>query len=127
MPEGSIVTRVYTSDAYLPLHNVPVIYTKTDVNGIQELLSIQTTDTSGLTSPFYIKTPELSQSLTPDKSVQPYELINIFVSYPGYNSAIAENVQIFPDTQTIQGFQLYPVSPSEHTTSETYRESVQNL
>lgn len=127
MPKGSIVTRVYTSDAYLPLRDVPVIYTKTDENGTQELLSIQITDSSGLTAPFYIETPDLSQSLSPNETVRPYELINIFVSYPGYNAITAEGVQIFPDTQTIQGFQLYPVSPAEHTTSETYRETAQNL
>ena len=127
MPKGSIITRVYTSDAYLPLRDVPVIYTKTNENGMQELLSIQITDSSGLTAPFFLDTPERSQSLSPNETARPYELINIFVSPPGYNAVTAEGVQVFPDTQTIQGFQLYPVSPDEHTTSETYRETVQNL
>ena len=127
MPRGSIVTRVYTSDAYLPLREVPVVYTKNEENGAQKLLSIQITDSSGLTAPFYIETPDLSKSLSPNETTRPYELINIFVSYPGYNAATAEGVQIFPDTQTIQGFQLSPVPPAEHTSSETYRESSQDL
>jgi hypothetical protein len=57
LPKGSIVTRVYTSDAYLPLRDVPVIYTKIDDTGAQQLLSIQITDSSGLTAPFYLETP----------------------------------------------------------------------
>jgi len=127
LPQGSIITRVYTSDAYLPLRDVPVIYTKIDESGAQELLSIQMTDSSGLTEPFYINTPAVSQSLSPNGTLRPYELINIFVSYPGYNAVTAEGVQIFPDTRTIQGVQLRPVPPAEHGSSEIYREPVQNL
>ena len=127
MAQGSIITRVYTSDAFLPLRDVPVIYTKIQPDGTQTLLSVQMTDSSGLTAPFFIDAPEVSQSLSPDRTLRPYELINIHVSYPGYNTITAEGVQIFPGVQTIQGFQLRPVSPDEHSISETYRETTQNL
>lgn len=127
MPQGSIITRVYTSDAFLPLRDVPVIYTKTLPDGMQSLLSVQMTDSSGLTAPFYIDTPEISQSLSPDHTLRPFELINIHVSFPGYNAVTAKGVQIFPGVQTIQGFQLRPVSPEEYAASETYRETTQNL
>lgn len=127
MPQGSIITRVYTSDAYLPLPNVPVVYTKTASDGSQTLLAIQRTNSSGLTAPFYIDAPETAESLSPNNTLRPYELINIHVSYPNYNSITAEGVQIFPNIQTIQGFQLRPVSPAEHSSSSTYEESSQNL
>ena len=127
MAQGSIITRVYTSDAYLPLRDVPVVYTQIAENGTTELLSIQMTDGSGLTKPFYIDTPEVDQSLTSGNPLRPYATINIGVSYPGYNAVSAEGVQIFPGIQTIQGFQLRPVSSTEHGASDTIFENTQNL
>ena len=127
MPQGSVITRVYTSDAYLPLQNVAVVYTRSAENNKEELLSIQYTDSSGLTKPFYVETPTAEQSLSPNLAKQPYAQINIRATYPGFNSAFAKNVQIFPDVQTIQAFQLRPVTPDETGRSITIFELPQNL
>jgi len=127
LPQGSIITRVYTSDAYLPLKNAAVIYTKNDNSGSEELLSILWTDSSGLTKPFFLETPDLERSLTPNNELLPYETINIRVSYPGYNAVTALGVQVFPDVQTIQGFHLRPIPPSEDNNSTTIPETRQNL
>lgn len=125
--QGSIITRVYTSNAYLPLQNVPVIYSQKDSNGVRKLLAVRMTNSSGLTEPFYIETPDTAQSQSPGSTIRPYALIDISVSYPGYNAVTAEGVQIFPGVETIQGMQLRPVAPSEHAASVTVQENTQNL
>lgn len=125
--EGSIITRVYTSNAFLPLRDVPVIYTQISDTGQQELLAIRMTNSSGLTEPYFVPTPDTEQSLSPGSAIRPYALINISVSVPGYSAITAEGVQIFPGVETIQGLQLRPVPPSEHTSTATIPQSSQNL
>lgn len=127
MAQGSIITRVYTSDAYLPLSEVPVIYTQTASNGTKELLSIKMTDSSGLTEPYYISTPDAAASQTPGGILKPYALIDISVAFPGYGAVTAEGVQIFPDIQTIQNLQLRPIPPSQAGTTDFLQEPAQNL
>lgn len=124
--QGSIITRVYTSDAYIPLQNVPVLYIRTDENGNAQLLRVLFTDSSGLTEPYFIETPSVAQSLSPGNA-RPFSLIDIMVSYPGYNAVIAEGIQIFPDVQTIQGIQLRPVPPQNHGEDQIILENQQNL
>lgn len=124
--QGSIITRVYTSDAFIPLHGATVLYTTRLPDGTERLLSVKITDSSGLTAAYYTDTPEKIHSLHPGDPQQPFTRINIRVSLPGYESAVSEGVQIFPDVQTIQGFQLRPVaSHSPYVT--TVPQSSQNL
>ena len=127
MPQGSVIVKVYTSDAYLPLQNVPIIFSTNGHGDKSTPLAIRITDSSGITAPAYFDTPDISQSLTPSSYSKPYTLIDITAAYPGFNKVRAENVQVFPDVQTIQHFQLYPLSSSDPNTSIIYRESAQNL
>lgn len=127
LAQGSVITRVYTSDAYVPLRDVPVVYTHTEKDGTSALLAVLTTDSSGLTKPFYVQTPDSSQSLTPGSVLQPYATLDIHVSAPGYRSVTAEGVQLFPGIQTVQGFQLQPVLPEDQGSSATVPQSTQNL
>ena len=124
---GSIITRVYTSDAYIPLRDVPVIYTQTSADGKRKLLAIRMTDSSGLTEPYFVETPDTASSLTPQNTLRPYSIINISVSPPGYSAVTAENVQIFPGVETIQGFQLRPLPATERDPITIYPEPPQDL
>ena len=108
--QGSVIARVYTSDAYLPLRDVPVVFSRTEADGTTTLLAVRMTDQSGLTAPVFVETPDASESLTPNGSVRPFTAINILVEYPGYRQVLAEGVQIFPEVETIQGLQLRPSS-----------------
>jgi len=125
--QGSVITRVYTSDAYIPLQNVPVLYSQTDENGDTELLRVLLTDSSGLTEPYYLQTPDAERSLVPGSISRPYTTIDISISYPGYNAVRAEGIQIFPNVQTIQDFQLRPVPATAHEDAVTYIDGTQNL
>ena len=125
--QGSIITRVYTSDAYIPLRDVPVIYTQRSSEGKRELLAIRMTNSSGTTDPYFIETPDTASSLEPQDTLRPYSTIDISVSLPGYSSSTAEGVQIFPGVETVQGFQLRPIPASERDPITIYPEPPQDL
>ena len=126
--QGSVIARVYTSDAYLPLRDVPVIFTQIQPNGERTVLAIRYTDTSGLTAPVSIQTPDTSDSLTPGAALRPYGSVDIQVEYPGYGGILAEGVQVFPGVETIQGLQLRPLPATSIEDGGTkYPGSSQNL
>ncbi len=107
--QGSVLARVYTSDAFLPLRDVPVVFTQSLPDGKKTVLAIRYTNSSGLTAPLFVETPDAADSLTPDASLQPYAKVDIQVEYPGYGGILAEGVQVFPGQETIQGLQLRPL------------------
>ena len=125
--QGSVIARVYTSDAYLPLRNVPVIFTQTDSDGSQILLAIRFTDSSGLTTLLYVDTPGTEDSLAPGSALRPYTTVDIRTAFPGYNSITALRVQIFPGIETIQDLQLRPVSEANADSQVIFPGSSQNL
>ena len=127
MQQGSVIARVYTSDAYLPLEHVPVVFTQINPDGTEALLAVRDTSSSGLTAPVFVDTPETSASMTPGSSIRPYATITIRAGKPGYSSIVAEGVQVFPGVETIQGLQLLPVTPENKDSLTTIVEDPQNL
>ena len=125
--QGSVIARVYTSDAYLPIAQVPVIFTQTAADGTIRLLAVKTTDSSGLTEPLFIETAERSASLTPGSVIRPFITVSIMAQAPGYSSITADGVQIFPGVETIQGLQLRPIVAGENSISQNVPESRQDL
>ena len=123
----SILARVYTSEAYLPLEGVPVIFSQLQDDGTKQLLSIRITDSSGLTDPLQIETPDVSLSLIPEYTLRPYAVLEISAGTPGYNQITVEGVQIFPGIETIQGIQLRPVSADERDQTILFPEYTQKL
>lgn len=126
--QGSVIARVYTSDAYIPLPDAPVIFSTVDEKGKWILLAIRNTDSSGLTSPVYVDTPNVNQSLSPGLSLKPYASITIQASYPGYRRIEADGVQVFPGVETIQGLQMKPITPAQSNEPTTILpQGAQNL
>ena len=126
--QGSVIARVYTSEAYLPLANAAVTFTQILPDGTRQLLAIRRTDSSGLTAPLFLETPEESQSLTPGATVRPYATVDIQVEVPGYGGILAEGVQVFPGVETIQGLQLRPLPVTSYENGQTtFPGSSQNL
>lgn len=106
--EGSIIVKVYTSNAYIPLADVPVSFFMTNENGKRDLFAFRFTDSSGLTKPLSVPAPDAVQSQSPGNTILPYNSVDIVVTAPGFRSAGANNVQIFAGVETIQEFQLMP-------------------
>jgi len=126
--QGSVIVRVYTSNAFIPLPNAPVSFFQTQENENTELLAFRYTNSSGLTEPVYVATPDSAQSQTPGNTLRPYSSVDILVSYPGYRSVRANGVQIFPGVETIQGLQLQPELPGyPQNPSITSPQNSQNL
>lgn len=125
--QGSVIARVYTSDAFIPLRGVPVTFTLVLPDGSRQLLAVRRTDSSGLTEPLSIETPDASESLTPGVSVRPYATVDISADAPGYGTFEARGVQIFPGVETIQGLQLRPRPVSPGSYGETVENGSQNL
>ena len=106
--QGSVLARVFTSDAYLPLSNVPVTFVQIDPDGSRRLLAAVQTNSSGLTIPVSVETPAAAASLSPGSTIQPYAVVDIRADVPGYGSVLAEGVQVFPGVETVQNLQLRP-------------------
>lgn len=128
MSEGYFVAHVYTSNALIPIADATVIVTQKQAGGTAKLLAARTTDSSGLTAPITIPTPEVGKSLEPNQGI-PFALVDITVDHPDYLRISAENVQIFPGISTNQNFVLIPISalPESWDRTEDFNTPSQNL
>ena len=67
MPQtGSLVVRVFTSQAQLPVSGATVIISSPSEDGRRKVFSIQTTDESGGTQPFQLEAPDKALSEGPE-------------------------------------------------------------
>ena len=104
---GTIQTRVTASRAFLPLSGATVLLTRRANNGREELLDSQQTDRSGLTVPTTVPTPPVQGSLSPGTDL-PFSTVDITVELSGFDPAVIRNVQVFPNTRTLQEVWLIP-------------------
>ena len=105
---GTILTRVYTSRAQIPVAGATVAFTQRGTEGRHVLLAVRTTDGSGRTAPVQVATPNASASENPG-TAEPFAVCDIWAESPGYELLVVENVQIFPGTQTLQELELIPL------------------
>ena len=105
---GTILTRVYTSRAQLPVEGATVAFLRREAGGKRELLAVRVTDRSGRTAPVEVSTPALSASEHPGTE-RPFAVCDIWAEAPGYELQAVDNVQVFPGTQTLQELELIPL------------------
>lgn len=105
---GTILTRVFTSRAQIPVIGATVAFTQRGTEGRHALLALRVTDANGRTAPVRVGTPDPSASESPG-TVEPFAVCDIWVEAPGYELLVMENVQIFPNTQTLQELELIPL------------------
>ena len=113
---GTLVVRVFTSQAQLPIEDATVIVTRRDPEGRLELLNLQVTDSSGLIQPIELQTPPPGDSTAPlpdGSTEQPCALCSVWAEHPGYAMLQVEGVQVFPGVQTLQKMRLLPLSQGE--------------
>ena len=108
MSFGTILVRVYTARAQLPVEGATVAFLRRDEAGKRELLAVRVTDRSGRAAPVEISTPALSASERPGTD-HPFAVCDIWAEAPGYELQAVDNVQIFPGTQTLQELELIPL------------------
>ena len=103
---GYIRIHAYQSKALIPLKNVAVAVTATDGTA----LALMLTDRNGLAGPIEIPVPDLTAGQTPDSGQIPFTAVNIYARLKGFEQIENEDVQVFPDTITIQNLELIPLS-----------------
>ena len=123
---GYIQVHAYTSNAQIPLAGVAVAIT--DVNG--SAIALRLTNRSGqLDVPVEISVPDLSASQSPGTGVIPYAVVNLYAKVEDYEEIDIENLQIFPNTVTLQNLEMIPLSelPEQWNKAEVFNTPPQNL
>ena len=109
MPQtGSLVVRVFTSQAQLPVSGATVIISSPGEDDRRKVLSIQITDESGGTRPVTLEAPDLSHSESPGGTA-PFSDNSLVVEHPEYYLATFEKLQVFPGVETVQNVPLVPL------------------
>ena len=119
--QGSLVAHVYTSDAQIPLQGSTVTVTKTEADGKLRLLAVRITNFDGFSAPVVIDTPDFSESQTYTENSKPYATVDLRIEHIRYDRVIVKNVQVFPDTQSLQEQMLVPTPdlPDSYNRTET--------
>lgn len=111
--KGTLLVRVYTSRAQLPVAGATVVVTQRDKGGKYKLLSVQSTDSSGATRPVEIPTPLLGESTHPGAVLPPFAVCDVWAEHPGFAMLLVEGVQIFDGVETLQSMELEPLSQGQ--------------
>lgn len=127
--KGSLVTHTYTSDAQIPLPGSTVTVTQPGADGKQRLLAVRISNYDGFTSPVFIDTPDFSESQQFQENGKPYSTVDLEIEHVSYDRIIVRNVQIFPDTQSLQELMLVPTPtlPESYNRTEVIVIPDQNL
>lgn len=122
---GYIQVNAYESNARIPLRDVAVTVVATDGTAI----AMRVTDRSGQITAIPIPVPDLAAGQTPDTGQQPFTRVNLYARLPGYIQIENEDLQVFPDTVTVQNLEMIPLSelPDSWGEKEIFPTPVQNL
>ena len=121
---GYIRARAYTSRAMIPLEDVAI--TVTDSAGT--LIAMRLTNESGLTDAIPVQTPDKTDSQKPEP-FRPFTAVNLTARLNGYEQIAIENLQVFPETVTLQDLEMIPLSelPDRFDRAENFNIPPQNL
>ena len=106
--QGSVLVRVYTSRAQIPVPDASVTLTRPTQDGRSDLIALRVTDESGLIQPISIPAPAAARSTHPGPE-HPYATCDIQVEHPDFQMLRVENVQIFSGVETLQVAELIPL------------------
>ncbi len=105
---GTIITRVYTSRAQIPIQGATVAVTRPGASGRHTLLAMRVSDQSGLTAPIPVETPPPQEGLSPGGPV-PFASVDLWAHAEGFEAIRIQGIQVFPGTETYQALELVPL------------------
>lgn len=122
---GYIQVNAYSSNARIPLRDVAVTVVATDGTAI----AMRITDRNGQIAAIPIPVPDIDAGQTPDTGQIPFTRVNLYARLSGYIQIEDEDLQVFPDTVTIQNLELIPLSelPDSWGKKEIFYTPAQNL
>ena len=124
--KGYIQVHAYTSYAQMPLKDVAI--SVTDSGGAS--IALRLTNRSGfLDIPIEIDVPDLSAGQSPNTGVIPFAVVNLYARLNNYEAIEIENLQIFPNTTTLQNLEMIPLAelPDSWNKLEIFNTPAQNL
>ncbi len=116
---AQLQVRVYTSRAKIPVTDATVVVTQGTPQGTFRLLTIQKTDSSGYTKAIPVPAPPLENSIEPDPDGRVFTTCDVWAEHPDFIMLVAEGVQLFPDTFTVQPMRLVPLTEGESSLANT--------
>lgn len=123
---GYLQVHAFASTAQLPLKDTAV--TITDKSG--SAIAMGLTNRSGLLdTPVSIPVPATSAGQSPNTGIIPYSTVDLYAKHRQYEEIFVTNIQIFPDTVTIQNLELIPLAefPQKWNRTEQFETQSQNL
>ncbi len=129
-PYGTLIAQIYTSQAQLPVAGATIAITQPSTNVHHRLIALRVTNKNGKISPVFLPTPPIRQSLSPDATdAPPFAQYDLWVQASGYEVALIQDMQVFPDTETIQKVELIPLPERTPLRSrgEMFQSPPQNL
>lgn len=123
---GYIQVHVYTANAQIPLKDTAIAVTDADGNAI----ALRLTNRSGtLDEPIPISVPDMDAGLRPNTGKIPFSVVNLYANIQNYEQIDIQNLQIFPNTVTLQNLEMIPLSelPDKWNQAEVFITPPQNL
>ena len=126
--QGTVVVRLSTSSAVLPLQGATVTITRQEHGGTR-LLAVRVTNYDGLTDPVSIETPPMAESQSYQNTSVPYSVVDISVQREGFDRIVVRDAQVFAGTETRQELSLIPTPnlPDSFDRTKTYIVPPQSL
>lgn len=90
---------------------------------------MRVTDRSGQIPLIPIPVPDIEAGQTPDTGEIPFTRVNLYARLSGYIQIEDEDLQVFPDTVTVQNLEMIPLSelPDSWSEKEIFTTPAQNL
>lgn len=88
------------------------------------------TNRSGtLDAPIEITVPDLSAGQSPNTGILPFTDVNLYARLENFETIEVENLQVFPNTLTVQDLAMIPLSelPESYNQVEIFNTPPQNL
>jgi len=104
---GTLLVRVFTSDAEIPAADAAVLITRQAPDGPEELLALRLTDERGLAGPLALDAPDAPDEFSDEPC--PFAEANVTVDAPDFRRAVVLEVPIYPGVQTVQPIRLVPL------------------
>lgn len=117
METGTIQVEVFTSRGKIPVADATVLMSIPKEGGKEEVVALEVTNPSGFTKVITLPTPSIEESIE-EGFGEVATLLTITVEHPSFVSQKLENVQVFPQVDSVLPVEMEPLSENESSLVE---------